>query len=139
MHAPTGARPDDIGPLRGGELNAAITSALLGINTRHLGRGSRSATTFHRDNMVVTVLGGVLTKVEQTLVADGQIAAVAEMRRLAQQAMASEYVSAVERLTGVTVTAFVSGSNPAADMATEVFVLAHRLDRLEGDAGHNSD
>lgn len=134
MCAPPGSGPDDIEPLRGGELNAAITSALLGINTRHLGRGSRSATTFHRDNVVVAVLSGVLTKVEQTLVADGHLAAVAETRRLAQQAMAGEYIKAVERLTGVTVTAFVSGNNPAADMATEVFVLEHSIDRPEGRA-----
>ena len=38
--------------LTGGELNAAITSALAGIHTEHLGRGPRTASTFHYGNVL---------------------------------------------------------------------------------------
>ncbi|MGZ4169966.1 MAG: hypothetical protein ACXVFN_13740 [Solirubrobacteraceae bacterium] len=39
-----------------GELNATITSALVGIHTEHLGRRPSSASTFHRDNVLVTLM-----------------------------------------------------------------------------------
>jgi hypothetical protein len=34
-------------PLQGGELNAAVTSALVGIHNQYLGRGPKTASTFH--------------------------------------------------------------------------------------------
>jgi hypothetical protein len=40
----------------GGELNAAVTSALVGIHYRHLGRGPKTASTFHYGNVLVTVM-----------------------------------------------------------------------------------
>ena len=36
--------------LRGGELNAALTSALVGIHTNYLGRGPKTASTFYQGN-----------------------------------------------------------------------------------------
>jgi len=53
------------GPLSGGELNAAVTSALLGIHTEYLSRGPRSASTFHYGNVLVTLMYEVLTAVER--------------------------------------------------------------------------
>jgi hypothetical protein len=40
--------PSEERTLTGGELNAAITSAVVGIHTAHLGRGPSSASTFHK-------------------------------------------------------------------------------------------
>lgn len=109
--------------LTGGELNAAITSAIVGIHNEHLGRGPRSAYSFHVDGVVVTVLNDVLTKAEQTLVAGGEARAVAATRHLYQEAMQAEFTAAIERLTGRTVTAFVSGNHLDPDVAVEVFIL----------------
>ena len=53
--------------LTGGELNAAITSALVGIHTESLGRGPTSASTFHHGNVLVTLMHGVLTNAEKSL------------------------------------------------------------------------
>ena len=50
--------------LRGGELNAALTSALIGIQTAHLGRGPKAASTFHHGNVVVTLMHDVMTPAE---------------------------------------------------------------------------
>jgi len=50
--------------LTGGELNAALTKTLVGIQTEHLDRGPARAVAFHRDNVVVAVMHGVLTKAE---------------------------------------------------------------------------
>jgi len=44
--------------LHGGELNQAITSALVGIHNKYLGRGPRSALTFYHDNVIVTLMYG---------------------------------------------------------------------------------
>jgi uncharacterized protein YbcI len=53
--------------LRGGELNAAITSALVGIHTEHVGRGPTNASTFHHGNVLVTLMHGVVTNAEKSL------------------------------------------------------------------------
>ena len=43
--------PEQTRPLHGGDLNAAITSALVGIQTGYMGRGPKSASTFHKNNV----------------------------------------------------------------------------------------
>jgi len=109
--------------LEGGELNQAITSALVGIHSRYLGRGPQSATTFYHGNVVVSLLSGVLTHAERTLNETNQGEAVNQMRHLFQETMETDFKDAVERLTGRTVAAFVSGNNLDPDVAAEVFIL----------------
>ena len=113
--------------LRGGELNAALTSALVGIQNVHLGRGPRSASTFHYGNVIVTLMHDVMTPAERTLAASGNAAAVTNMRHLFQETMQSQFNGAVERLTGRGVVAFISGNHIDPDMAAEVFVLDGEL------------
>ena len=109
--------------LRGGELNAAVTSALVGIHTDHLGRGPQTASTFHHGNVVVTLMNEVMTPAEKTLAATGNAPAVTAMRHLFQDTMQREFNAAIERLTGRKVVAFISGNHVDPDMAAEVFVL----------------
>ena len=54
-------------PLTGGGLNTAITSALVGIHTEHLGRGPKRAPTFQYGNVLVTLMYEVLTPAEKSL------------------------------------------------------------------------
>lgn len=109
--------------LEGGELNQAITSALVGIHGRYLGRGPQSATTFYHGNVVVSLLSGVLTHAERTLNEANQGEAVNQMRHLFQATMEPDFQEAVERLTGRKVVAFISGNNLEPDIAAEVFIL----------------
>jgi uncharacterized protein YbcI len=111
----------------GGELNAAITSAIVGIHHRYLGRGPTSASTFHHENVVVTIMHGVLTLAEETLAQGAGEKSVASMRQAFQGLMEDEFTKAVERLTGRRVLDFVSGTNVCAGVACEVFVLDSRL------------
>lgn len=111
------------GPLRGGELNAAITSALVGIQNRYLGRGPKSATTFHKDNVIVTLMYDVMTQAEKSLAEAAQEDAVTNMRHLFQRTMEADFTDVVERLTGARVIAFISGNNVSPDIASEIFVL----------------
>ena len=111
------------GPLKGGELNAAITSALVGIQTEYLGRGPRSASTFHYGHVLVTLMHDVLTPAEKSLTRTNQTEAVDHIRHLFQETMESAFREAVERLTGRKVLAFISGNHIEPDIAAELFIL----------------
>jgi uncharacterized protein YbcI len=115
------------GTLRGVELNAAVTSALVGIHNEHLGRGPRKASTFHQGNVIVTLMHDVMTPLEKSLISAGNGAAVANMRHLTQEAMQDDYNAAIKRLTGRDVVAFMSANHPDPDMASELFVLDAEL------------
>jgi uncharacterized protein YbcI len=109
--------------LTGGELNAAVTSALVGIHHKHLGRGPETASTLHFGNVLVTLMHEVLTHAEKTLTRTGQVDAVNHIRHLFQETMADDFREAVEHLTGRTVLAFISGNHIDPDIAAEMFIL----------------
>ncbi len=109
--------------LDGGELNAAITRALVGIQNQYLGRGPGSASTFHYNNIVVMVMHDVLTHADKALAQADRDEAVANIRHLYQKAMEADFRAAVERLTQRTVIAFISGNNIEPDIASELFIL----------------
>jgi uncharacterized protein YbcI len=110
-------------PLKGGELNQALGSAVVGIYRVYLGRGPSSASTFHNDDVVVVVVRGVMSHAEKTLAHSGSGDDVTNMRQLLQQTMEADFRSAVERLTGRGVIAFISGDHVDPDIAVETFVL----------------
>jgi uncharacterized protein YbcI len=87
-------------PLQGGELNAAVTSALVGIHNQYLGRGPKTASTFHHGNVLVTLMNDVLNHAEKSLSEAQQTDAVTHMRHLFQATMEVDFRAAVERLTG---------------------------------------
>jgi len=109
--------------LAGGELNAAVTSALVGIYTEFLGRGPATASTFHHGNVLVMLMHGVLTNAEKALARTERAHVVNHIRQLFHETMESDVRAAVERLTGRKVVAFISGNHLDPDIAAEVFVL----------------
>ena len=113
--------------LKGGELNAAVTSALVGIHTEHLGRGPRSASTFHYGPVLVTLMHDVLAPAEKSLARTNRGDAVKHIRQLYQETMATDFCAAVERLTGLKVLAFISGNHIEPDIAAELFILDEPL------------
>ena len=113
----------DSARLTGGELNAAVTSALVGIQNQYLGRGPSSASTFHHGNVMVTLLYDVLTQAEKSLTQAQHVDAVTNMRHLFQSTMEDEFREVVERLTGRKVVAFISGNYLDPDIAAELFIL----------------
>jgi uncharacterized protein YbcI len=117
----------DTQQLRGGELNAAVTSALVGIHTQHLGRGPTTASTFHYRNVLVTLMHDVLTQAERALGRNDHADTVRHVRELFQRVMEADFREAVERLTGREVVAFISGHQIEPDVAAELFVLDEPL------------
>ena len=111
------------GPLKGGELNAAVTRALVGIHTEYLGRGPRSSSTIHYGNVIVTLMRDVLSHAEKSLARTSRGEAVKQMRQLFQGTMEADFRAAVERLTGRKVIAFISGNQLDPDIAAELFIV----------------
>jgi uncharacterized protein YbcI len=109
--------------LVGGELNAAIARTVVRYHAQQLGRGPTKAQALHHDNIVVVVLQNTMTKAERSLVAAGSTDVVLNTRRAFQDALAPYLRSAIERLTGCKVQAFMSANHLDPDLATEVFIL----------------
>ncbi|HEU4599582.1 MAG TPA: Na-translocating system protein MpsC family protein [Solirubrobacterales bacterium] len=118
--------PDSI-PLRGGELNAAITREVIRVHSDSHGRGPKKAFTVHNGNVVITVLEEVLSPAERKLVGGGESEAVLKMRQLYQRGMGPELKQSVETLTQRRVTAFMSDNHVEPDMAVEIFILDQPL------------
>jgi uncharacterized protein YbcI len=106
-----------------GELNAAITRAVVGVHSQYVGRGPTKAQTFYRGPVVVTVMENAMTKAERGLVRDGELETVLGMRQKFQRAMREDLVSEIERLTGQKVIAFMSDNHVEPDLAAELFFL----------------
>ena len=113
--------------LRGGELNAALTDELTGIQTRYLSRAPASACTFYHGNAIVTLMHDALTKAEKVLARRGRGNDVTEVRGLLRQEMEADFRAAVERLTGRKVLAFLSGHQIEPDVAASIFILDEEL------------
>ena len=64
------------GRLKGGELNATGTSALVAVHTEYLGRGRGRASTVRHRHVLVTLMHDVLTAAEKSLTHTGRIDAV---------------------------------------------------------------
>jgi uncharacterized protein YbcI len=109
--------------LAGGQLNAAISNALVRIQREYLGRGPTKSRVSIRDDVVVALMEDTLTKAERSLVADGQQEEVQRTRRSFQQTMRAAITAAVEQLTGRKVIAFMSDTHIDPDIACEVILL----------------
>jgi|SRR5690349_5186785 len=117
----------DSQPLRGGELNAAVTREVIRIQSESHGRGPKKAFSFHNGNVLVTILEEVLSPAERRLVGNGQGEAVLKIRRLYQSTVAAEMKERIEAVTGRRVTALMSDHHVEPDMAVEVFILDRPL------------
>ena len=116
--------PEATPALRGGELNAAISKAIVRSFSDYIGRGPTKARTSIRDDLVVCLLENSLTKAERSLVAGGREQLVLDTRGALQSTMRSDLVAAVERLTERKVIAFMSDNHIDPDVGTETFLLA---------------
>ena len=109
--------------LTGGELNGALTDELVGVQTGYLGHGPKTAFTFYRGNVVVTLMHDVLTKAEKVLVQTGRHSEVTEAHGLFRQEMEADFRAVVERLTGQKVLVFLGANHIDPDVAAAIFIL----------------
>jgi uncharacterized protein YbcI len=116
--------PDPVEPRReNGELNAAISEALVRLLADATGRGpTKARTTIDRD-LIVVMLQNTLTAGERYLAGSDRAEQVLAMRRAYQEAMSADCITAIEDLAGRTVIAFMSANHLDPDLAAEIFVL----------------
>ncbi|MDW5598653.1 Na-translocating system protein MpsC family protein [Conexibacter stalactiti] len=101
----------------------AISDGLVGLLKEYYGHGPTKAKSYYQDDLVVCVLRGGLSRVEQTLLEGGRDSAVTAQRTAFQELMRDRFKAVVERATGRRVIGFMSGSQHRPDLMCEVFVL----------------
>ena len=107
-----------------GDIRTAISDGLVALLKEYYGRGPDRAKTYLSDDLVVCLLRGGFTRVEQTLLEGGHGDDVIRQRIAFQQVMRERFEGVVERATGRKVIGFMSGNQQEPDMICEIFVLA---------------
>jgi uncharacterized protein YbcI len=119
------SRPDVTSPNRThGEVLTAISDGLVALLKEYYGRGPTRAKSYYEDDLVVCVLRGGFSRVEQTLLEGGRGGAVIQQRMEFQELMRSRFEAVIEHATGRQVIGFMSGNQQHPDMMCEVFILA---------------
>jgi uncharacterized protein YbcI len=108
---------------RHGEELTAISDGLVSLLKEYYGRGPTQAKSYYQDDLVVCVLRGGFTRVEETLRDGGRGEAVIEQRMQFQELMRARFEEVVEKATGRHVIGFMSGNQQEPDMMCEVFIL----------------
>ena len=108
---------------RRGEIAAEISTTLVQLMKEHAGRGPTKCRTYIDDDLVIVLMRGGFSSLENTLFEDGKFLDVRAMRHVLQDTMEGRFTEVVERLTGRAVAAFMSASHQRPDLQLEVFVL----------------
>ena len=107
-----------------GDVGTAISDGLVALLKEFYGRGPDRTKTYVSDDLVVCLLRGGFTRVEQTLLEGGHGDDVIRQRMAFQNVMRERFEPVVEQATGREVIGFMSGNQQDPDMICEVFVLA---------------
>jgi uncharacterized protein YbcI len=106
-----------------GDVLTAISGGLVALLKEFYGRGPTRAKSYYEDDLVVCVLRGGFSRVEQTLLEGGRGSAVIQQRMEFQELMRKRFEAVIEDATGRRVIGFMSGNQQEPDMMCEVFML----------------
>jgi uncharacterized protein YbcI len=106
-----------------GDVLTAVSDGMVGLLKEFYGRGPTKAKTYYQDDLVVCVLRGGFSKVEETLLEGGRGDAVIQQRMEFQEVMRHRFTDVVANATGRPVIGFMSGNQQSPDLMCEVFVL----------------
>jgi uncharacterized protein YbcI len=107
-----------------GPLLADITTRMVRLHKEYYGRGPTRGRSHWHEDVIVVVLQGGLTIVEEALRDANQAELVVSQRAAVQEALRDRFTSAITELTGRDVTVYVSGVEPKQGTTVHVFVLA---------------
>jgi uncharacterized protein YbcI len=107
-----------------GDVLTAISDGMVALLKEFYGRGPTRAKSYYEDDLVVCLLRGGFSRVEQTLLAGGRGQAVIQQRMEFQEVMRERFADVIESATGKRVIGFMSGNQQDPDLMCEVFVLA---------------
>jgi uncharacterized protein YbcI len=106
-----------------GDVLTAISDGMVALLKEFYGRGSTRAKSYYQDDLVVCVLRGGFSRVEQTLLEGGRGVAVIQQRMEFQEVMRARFTEVIEDATGRIVIGFMSGNQQDPDLMCEVFIL----------------
>ena len=107
-----------------GDILTAISDGLVALLKEYYGHGPTRVKSYFEDDLVVCILRGGYSRVEQTLLDGGRGTAVIEQRMQFQDLMREQFEAVVESATDREVVGFMSGNQQDPDMMCEVFILA---------------
>jgi len=115
-----------------GDVLTAISDGMVALLKEFYGRGPTRTKSYYADDLVVCVLRGGFSRVEETLLHGGRGSAVIEQRVAFQDIMRHRFEAVIESATGRQVIGFMSGNQQHPDMMCEVFILAASEEPLAG-------
>ena len=115
-----------------GALAAEISTSFVRLLKEHADRGPTKCRTYIDDDLVIVLMRGGFSRLENTLFEDGKWLDVRAMRHALQDTMEGRFTETIERLTGREVAAFMSATHQHPDLQLEAFVLdGSAADRAE--------
>jgi uncharacterized protein YbcI len=111
-------------PRTHGDVLSAISDGMVALLKEFYGHGPSRTKSYYADDLVVCVLRGGFSRVEETLLEGGRGTAVIHQRMEFQELMRERFEEVIDHATGRRVIGFMSGNQQQPDMMCEVFVLA---------------
>ena len=108
----------------GGWLLQDVSNAMVALHKEQFGRGpTRVQSHFAGADALLCVMDDALLPAERTMVAMGEQQRVRESRMFLQVATAAQFIETVETITGRTVRAFASATDPDQGVVMENFIF----------------
>jgi uncharacterized protein YbcI len=107
-----------------GDVLTAISDGMVALLKEFYGRGPTPTKSYYEDDLVVCLLRGGFTRVEETLLEGGRGSSVIQQRMDFQELMRDRFSAVIEHTTGRRVIGFMSGNQQDPDIMSEVFILA---------------
>jgi uncharacterized protein YbcI len=106
-----------------GDIRGNISRRMVQLHKEFYGRGPEKAKTYLVGDLVVVLMRGGFTRVEETLLREGRGESVIQQRADFQDVMFDRFSKVIEDETGRKVIAMMSGSHQHPDLLGEMFVL----------------
>src|SRR4051794_41395740 len=106
-----------------GDVLTAISEGMVALLKEHYGRGPTQAKTYYQDDLVVCLLRGGFTRVEQTLLAGGRGPPVIPQRMEFQELMRDRVTAGIGEAAGRHVIGFMSGKQQHPRLICAGFLL----------------
>jgi uncharacterized protein YbcI len=108
----------------GGWLLQDVSNAMVALHKEQFGRGpTRAQSHLAGADALLCVMDDALLPAERTMVAMGEHQRVRESRMFLQVATAEQFIATVEKITGRTVRAFASATDPDRNVVMENFIF----------------
>jgi uncharacterized protein YbcI len=115
-------------PRTGGSIAEQLSTSFVQLMKAHGDRGPTKCRTYIDDDLIIVLMRGGFSRLENTLFEDGKWLDVRTTRQTFQDTMEGRFTETIELLTGRTVSAFMSASHQNPDMQIEMFVLDRHAD-----------